>query len=305
MKSRQIEFKTRPISGQFGVEIDDIELNEKNIDDLYPSIRLAFENHSLLLFRNQNLSPQSHLKLAGLFGPIEDRYGDERTQDETFEIPQVSNVRPDGSLTDEMDLHTLNLKANQLWHTDSTFLPIPALCNIIVAKVVPRSGGGTEFTSTRSAWRDMPDTLRNRIFDKAIWHKYSHSRARISKELSALPMFNKWPDQLWRAIWTNPINGEQALYMASHAYRVEGLSIAQSQELIEELIDFCTQSRYIYIHQWQVGDLLIWDERATMHRGQAWPYDEPRVLSSVCSSVTDADGLPAMRVSYHPIIDTS
>ncbi|MEZ5923300.1 MAG: TauD/TfdA family dioxygenase [Hyphomicrobiaceae bacterium] len=285
---------TRPLSEHFGVEVLGLDLARMTRAHLYAEVRTLFEEHSALLFRGQSITREDHIRIAELFGPIEDRSADERRPGEAFEIPQVSNVLADGSVSAEMDLHTLNLKSNQLWHTDSTFLPVPALANLLIARVVTTRGGETELASTRAAWRDMPETLKARIRNRIIWHRYSHSRARISPELATLPKFNKWPDRPWPAIWTNPVNGAPALYIASHSFKVSGLSAEESAALIDELVGFCTQSEYVYSHAWQPGDVLIWDERATLHRGMPWPYDQPRTLSSICVSVTAADGLDDM-----------
>ncbi len=184
----------RPLSDTFGVEVMDVDLNKVADGLLYPEIRTAFEMHSALLFRAQSVSPEEHVRLARQFGPLEDRKANERRKGEGFEISQVSNVMAEGTVSDEMDLHTLHLKSNQLWHTDSTFLPVPALANILMARTVTSTGGETEIASTRSAWRDMPARLKDRVRHAAIWHKYSQSRARVSEELARLPMFNKWPD---------------------------------------------------------------------------------------------------------------
>ena len=158
------------------------------------------------------------------------------------------------------------------------------------------TGGATELACTRAGWADMPPALKDRIRDRAVWHRLSHSRARISPELAALPMFHKWPDQLWRAVWRNPVNGAEALYIASHAFAVEGMEDDEGTKLIDDLIAWVTQPQYTYAHQWRVGDVLIWDQRAVLHRGTAWNYKEPRVLSSICVTATATDGVDAMRV---------
>lgn len=283
-----------PISDAFGVEVLGVDLGAGALEDLYPEIRAAFEAHSLLLFRGQSLGPERHLELASRFGPIEDRKADERKPGEAFEISQVSN-RTEGGIADAMDLHTLNLKANQLWHTDSTFMPTPALANLLIARVVSSSGGETEFASTRAAWRDLPNATKTRVRNAVFRHRYSHSRARISPVLAALPMFNKWPDQRWRALWRNPVTGEDALYIASHVFAVDGVPDAEGAALVDELIAFSTQDRYVYSHSWRPGDVLIWDERATLHRGRPWPYAEERTLSSICVTARDVDGLDTVR----------
>ncbi|MEM6940643.1 MAG: TauD/TfdA family dioxygenase [Pseudomonadota bacterium] len=285
--------QTEPLCAAFGEVVRGIDINEVSDTHLFPEVRALFEERSALLFPRQEMTPETHWRLANLFGPVEDRKADERKPDEAMEIPEVSNVRDDGSTTEKMDLHTLNLKANFLWHSDSTFLPVPALVNVLTAKIVTREGGATELASTRAAWAAMPEGLKAKIRNRNIWHRYSHSRRRISEELAALPMFNKWPDQCWNALWTNPVNGREALYLASHAFQVEGYSREESAVLLDELIAFCTQSQFVYAHSWSVGDVLLWDQRAVMHRGTPWPYAQPRKLASLCASVRPEDGLPS------------
>jgi hypothetical protein len=185
---------TSPLHPRFGVEIRGLDLADIAADGAFPAIHDAFERQSLLLFRDQALSDDDHMRLARLFGVIEDRSADERAPDEAFAVPQVSNRAEGGGVTAATDLKTLNLLSNQLWHTDSTFLPTPALANIITARVVTSTGGETEIASTRAAFADMPEALQERLRGAVLRHRYAHSRARISAELAALPMFTKWPD---------------------------------------------------------------------------------------------------------------
>ncbi|MEM1236861.1 MAG: TauD/TfdA family dioxygenase [Pseudomonadota bacterium] len=289
--------QTRLLTDQFGVEVYDVDLTRVKTEIDFQAIRDLFDEHSALLFRGQDLTDEAHIRISEFFGPIEDRMADERKPGEKFKVPEVSNVREDGSTSDRMDLQTLNLKSNFLWHSDSTFLPIPALVNVITARILPTSGGATELASTRAAWAAMPKHLRSRIEGRGIWHRYSHSRKKISEELSRLPMFNKWPDQHWHSVWTNPVNGREALYLASHAFQVDGYSEADSAVLLDELVEFCTKPQFVYSHTWEIGDVLMWDQRAVMHRGTPWPYEEPRKLSSICSSAQESDGLSSVRVT--------
>ena len=285
--------KTTPLTDRFGVEITGLDLAKLTADG-YASLRTAFEEHSALLLRNQSLDDAAHLRLAAMFGPIEDRLANERKAGDVYKVPEVSNIRQDGTLTGDMDLHTLNLKANMLWHIDSTFLPVPALTNILIARIVTETGGETQLASSRAGWADMPEKLREQIRNKALWHRYAHSRARLSPELAKLPMFHKWPDQCWPAVFKNPVNGKEALYIASHAFKIDGEDQGASATLIDELTSFITQPSYVYSHKWRVGDVLIWDQRAVLHRATPWNYDEPRRLSSICVSLQAHDGLDAM-----------
>lgn len=290
-----------PLTPRFGALVDDVDLNRVTETRLFPELRAAFETHSALLFRGQDLTPEAHVRIAGLLGPIEDRRADEREKGAAFEIPEVSNVAADGSVLDAMDLGALTLKANMLWHSDSTFMPTPALSNLLAAQVVTAEGGATELASTRAAFQDMAPERQAELRRARLVHHYAHSRARISRELAAQPMFHKWPPQAWPAVWRNPVNGLEAVYVASHAYAVLGADLEDDadaqQRFIDTLIAACTQPQYVYAHQWAVGDVLLWDQRAVLHRGTPWPEDQPRTLRSICSSATDADGLSAMRAA--------
>lgn len=287
---------TVPLTSSFGVEVTGFALSDIVTTGRFAELRSLFEEHSALLFREQDFDDVAHLELARAFGPVEDRKADERKAGETFEIPKVTNVVADSSLGDEGALHRLHLESNFLWHSDSTFMPVPALTNILVARQTTSTGGATELASTRAGWADMPEDLKARIRDRGIWHHYSISRAKISPELARHPMFHKWPATHWKSLWTNPINGRESLYLASHAYKVDGYEDEEGKTLLQDLIEFCTQPQFVYSHNWKVGDVLIWDQRAVMHRGTPWPYEEPRTLSSICVSMTNRDGVEEMRL---------
>ena len=292
-----ISNRLRPLHADFGIEIADVDLRRVTASKGYPEIRAAFEEHSLLLFRDQLLDDEAHLALGALFGPIEDR-----SMGANGPKPQMANVTnrlDDGTISAPESLHTLNLVANQLWHTDSTFLPVPALANILAARILSSAGGETEFASTRAAWRALPERLRAKLQDAVLVHRNAHSRAKISLELSREARFTRWADQRWRAIWRNPVNGAEALYVASHSCAVVGMSDAEGQALIEETIAFATRPGAVYTHAWWPGDVLIWDERAMLHRGRPWPYGEERTLASICVSARDVDGLDQMRPAQH------
>ncbi len=277
----------RALHKDFGVEIQGIDLHEAALH--FPQIREAFEEHSLLLFRNQHLNEESHLAFGRLFGTIEIR--ERHPENHEVRVSIVSNRREDGYLEDEEGSRFMHQRANQLWHTDSTFLPTPALANILTARVIPSSGGATEFVSSRVAWRELPEKVREKTRNLIFLHRYAHSRKVVSEAAANLDIVTMWPDTKWKAIWRNPVNGTESLYLASHAYGVAGMNEQEGKLLINELIEFSTDPHRIYSHQWLPGDVLVWDERATMHRGTSWPYDEERTLASICITASKSDGL--------------
>ena len=277
----------------YGLRVQDVQLSEVTRKHGYLEIRHAFEEQSLLLFPKQILDDEAHLRLGALFGPREDRTIDPSNPDP--EISWVTNVKNGGSLYGEGEKRLLDLQSNMLWHTDSTFLPAPALTNILVGRTIPPSGTSTEFCSTRIAWQEMPEELKQRAQGQYFRHQYSHSRKKIDPDLAEDIRFTHWGEQVWKSVWKNPVNGREALYIASHACGIVGMEQKKALSLIDELTDWCTQARYVYAHKWKVGDVLIWDERAILHRGVPWNYDEARSLSSICVSVTPEDGLEDMR----------
>ncbi|MEL7154786.1 MAG: TauD/TfdA family dioxygenase [Pseudomonadota bacterium] len=283
--------QTTPLHADFGVEIHGVDLTTVTEDASYPEIRQAFEEHSLLLFRDQALDDPAILRFGAMFGEIENR------TDGPLEVPRVSNVLPDGSVLEPDALRLKDLQANMLWHTDSTFLPVPALANIITARIVPDEGGATELVSTRAGFARLPDDLKTKAKQAVLRHALTHSRAKVDPDLAKAAHITKWDTTRWPAVWTNPVTGAEALYIASHAFAVDGMEDADGLAFIEDLIERMTVPEAIYAHQWQVGDVLIWDERATLHRGMPWPYDQARELASICITASDSDGVAEMRAA--------
>lgn len=277
----------------FGVEVRACDVRAADAPQVFAAIRDAFETHSLLLFKDQHLDDDEHLTFAKRFGPIEDRSN--VRMDGAPKISGVSNETEEGQVMDESNLRLLDLQANMLWHTDSTFLPVPALANILQARVVPSQGGATEFASTRAGFAALSAQLQDKLRTMTFQHRYSHSRARIDPELAKLKRFTMWPDTQWRAVWPNPVTGEEAVYIASHVFGVSGMNAEEADQFVQDLIAELTQPSAVYAHAWEPGDVIVWDERAVLHRGTPWPYDQPRTLVSVCVSAGDADGLNTMR----------
>jgi alpha-ketoglutarate-dependent 2,4-dichlorophenoxyacetate dioxygenase len=137
--------------------------------------------------------------------------------------------------------------------------------------------------------------LRQRLADCFAWHDYAHSRGKVAPDLASPAERAALPAQCWRLAWRNPVNGRTALYVASHAYAIDGMDTVAAQRLLADLIDAATAPGLSYLHRWRSGDVVMWDNRATMHRGRPWPAHEPRVMVRTTISATAADGLETMR----------
>jgi alpha-ketoglutarate-dependent 2,4-dichlorophenoxyacetate dioxygenase len=166
---------------------------------------------------------------------------------------------------------------------------------VLSARVIPPRGGETEFVSTRLAWERFDAALRKRLENSFAWHDYAHPRRKIAPDLASPEERAALPPQCWRMAWKNPANGRTALYIASHAYAIEGMEPAVAQKVLAELIDAATGPGLNYVHTWRDGDVVMWDNRSTMHRGRPWPANEARHMVRTTISAGEADGLESVR----------
>ena len=283
-----------PLGPGFAAELRGVTLADVAADDaIYAAVRAAFEDHSVLLFRGQEVSGEGQLAFSRRFGPPEVTKVGSLGTGTHFVI--LSTIGDDGKVVPADHKLALRNKANQLWHTDSSFKRVPALTSVLSARIIPARGGETEFVSTRLAFERLDPALRKKLENSFAWHDYAHSRGQIAADLANPEERAALPPQCWRMVWKNPVNGRSALYLASHAYAVEGMEASAGKKLIDELMDLATAPGTSYVHEWKSGDVVMWDNRATMHRGRPWPAHEARFMVRTTISATEADGLAAMR----------
>jgi alpha-ketoglutarate-dependent 2,4-dichlorophenoxyacetate dioxygenase len=283
-----------PLGPGFGAELRGVTLADIVADDAaYAAARAAFEQHSVLVFRNQEVTDEVQLAFSRRFGPPEvTKVGSLGTGSH---FVTLSTIGPDGRVVPADHRLSLRNKANQLWHTDSSFKRVPALTSILSARIIPARGGETEYVSTRLAFERLDEDLRTKLENSFAWHDYAHSRSQIAPDLASPEERAALPPQCWRMVWRNPVNGRGAIYLASHAYAVEGIEPAAGRKLIEQLMEAATAPGVSYTHRWRAGDVVMWDNRATMHRGRPWPAHEPRLMVRTTISATEADGVDTMR----------
>ncbi len=286
--------KVVPLGPGFAAELRGATLADVATDDAaYAAARAAFEQHSVLVFRNQEVTDDGQLAFSRRFGPPEITKVGSLGTGSHFVI--LTTIGPDGKVVPPDHRYAMRNKANQLWHTDSSFKSVPALTSVLSARIIPARGGETEFVSTRLAFERLDAGMRKKLENSFAWHDYAHSRGQIAEGLASPEERAALPPQCWRMVWKNPVNGRGALYLASHAYAVEGMEPAAGKQLIEELMAAATSPGLSYVHHWKSGDVVMWDNRATMHRGRPWPAHEARLMVRTTVSATVADGLAAMR----------
>ena len=283
-----------PIGPGFAAEIRGVTMADvANDDATYAAVRAAFEEHSVLLFRGQEISGEGQLAFSRRFGPPEVTKVGSLGTGTNFVI--LTTIGDDGKVVPEDHRYALRNKANQLWHTDSSFKAVPALTSVLSARTIPDHGGETEFVSTRLAFERLPAETQRKMENSFAWHHYGHSRAKIAPGLATPEELDALPPRCWRLVWRNPVNGRGALYIASHTYAIEGMEPAGSMNVIDSLMDVATEPGVTYQHKWKSGDVIMWDNRATMHRGRPWPGNEARYMVRTTISATAADGLESMR----------
>jgi alpha-ketoglutarate-dependent 2,4-dichlorophenoxyacetate dioxygenase len=278
----------------FAAELRGVTLADvANDDDAYRQARAAFEEHSVLVFRGQEITDEAQLAFSRRFGPLEVTHP--AAQGAGTNLVILSTIDKDGKVVPPDHRLALRNKANQLWHTDSTFKSVPALASVLSGRIMPAQGGETEYVSTRLAWERLDPAVQKRFANSFAWHDYSYSRGKIAANLVGAAERAALPPQCWRMMWKNPVNGRNALYIASHAYAIEGMEEKAAQKLLAELIEAATAPGLSYVHAWRPGDVVMWDNRATLHRGRPWPAHEARLMVRTTISATAADGADSMR----------
>ena len=283
-----------PLGPGFAAELRGVTLGDIAADAAaYEATRAAFEEYSVLVFRSQDVSDDRQIAFSRRFGPLE--VTPAASEGAGTNLIILSTIDKDGKVVPADHRLALRNKANQLWHADSTFKSVPALASVLSARIIPVQGGETEYVSTRLAWERLDLDLRRRLQNSFAWHDYGHSRAKIAPGIVSAEERAALPPQCWRMMWRNPVNGRGALYVASHAYAIEGMEQAAAQKLVAELIDAATAPGSSYLHTWRQGDVVMWDNRATLHRGRPWPALEARLMVRTTISATATDGLESVR----------
>jgi len=256
-------------------EVTGVDLTRPVPPKLFAEIEAAFHEHAILLFRDQPVTDEQQVAFSELFGPVFSvtkyhRPNEKRRLRE--DMSDISNIDHEGRILPANDDRRLHNRANQLWHTDNTFKHVPARASLLSARVIPPSDGDTEFADMRAAYDALPDDRKREIEDLVVEHSIFHSRARMGISVYTDGAKAELPPVQQVLVRRHPATGRKALYLASHASHVVGWPVEKGRKLVDDLLEFATQPQFVYRHRWTEGDLIVWDNRCTMHR--ATPYDE-------------------------------
>jgi alpha-ketoglutarate-dependent 2,4-dichlorophenoxyacetate dioxygenase len=165
-------------------------------------------------------------------------------------------------------------RANMLWHSDSSFKPVPSLCSLLSGRIVPPEGGDTEFASTRCAYPSLPEGLRRQVEGAVAVHDFAWSRDQVAPGFFTDKERAEYPPVRHPMVRVNPVNGRKSLFLGAHASHIEGRPVEEGRALLAAVLDHVTRPEFRYRHRWREGDLVIWDNRCVLHR--ATPFDSGR-----------------------------
>jgi alpha-ketoglutarate-dependent 2,4-dichlorophenoxyacetate dioxygenase len=270
-----------PLGDRFAAEIGGIDLNRPLDEADVAAIWRASDEYSVLVFREQSLSDDQLRDFAAKFGPLEIGRGALQPGRRRLAIPQIgdiSNLDEDHRVRDLFDRRRLDSLGNRLWHTDASYMPVPVVLGMLHAKALPPpspfGNGETEFADMRAAYDALPDATKTAIADLIVQHDIFWSRALVGFTDFPQSERDKYPPSPQRLVRTHPGSKRKTLYLSAHGSHIVGWPVADGRLLLLDLTAHATQDRFVYRHEWRVGDLVIWDNRCTMHRGR--PHDETK-----------------------------
>jgi len=264
---------TTRLTPHFAAQIDGADISRPLDDSTWADIRAAFEEHSVLVFRGRTLDDEAQIAFSHRFGSLEVTRSMNPAAGTPFARQSNLDIKT-GEFIPTDDRRMIYQLANMLWHSDSSFKPVPALCSLLSARIIPPEGGATEFASTRCAYPVLPEDVKRRVAGATAIHDFSWSRDQIRPGFFTAEERATYPPVRHPLVRTNPVNGREALFLGAHASHIEGMPIEDGRALLKELLDHVTQPRFRYRHEWKEGDLVVWDNRCVLHR--ATPYDSAR-----------------------------
>ena len=270
----------RQLHRHFVGEVSGLDLREPLTNEQAVEVEAAMDKYAVLVFHGQDVTDEQQMAFALNFGERENPRGGNVTKKEDYRLDSglndVSNLGKDGRpLERDSRTHLFNL-GNCLWHSDSSFRAIPAKFSLLSARVVNPKGGNTEFADMRAAYDALDDETKAEIEDLICEHSLMYSRGSLG--------FTEYSDEekemfkpvLQRLVRTHPVHGRKSLYLSSHAGKVLSMSLPEGRVLLRDLTEHATQPQFVHVHKWKLHDLVMWDNRQTMHRVRRYDQSQPR-----------------------------
>jgi alpha-ketoglutarate-dependent 2,4-dichlorophenoxyacetate dioxygenase len=263
----------RQLAPTFAGEVSGVDCTKPLAPDAVAAIEAGMDRYAVMVFRDQDLSDDQQLAFTRHFGELES-YGSpghiRRAQEQRLGagIADFSNLDKDGNIISAEDRIWFFKLGDRLWHSDSSFRPVPAKYSLLSGRVLPSWGGNTEFADMRAAYDALDDRTKTEIEPLVCLHSLIYSREAIGFTQLSEDEVAAFRPVRQRLVRTHPVTGRKSLFLAAHAGAIEGWTIPESRMFLRDLTEHATQREFVYSHPWRVNDLVVWDNRQTMHRAR-------------------------------------
>jgi alpha-ketoglutarate-dependent 2,4-dichlorophenoxyacetate dioxygenase len=268
-----MELRIKKLSEHLAAEVTGVDLSSPIDDGDFETIRKAFYKHSVLVFHEQTMDEDQQVAFSRRFGPLEPTMLNDPSGGGGW-LNKLSNVDEEGRIIPQSDQRMLFLKGNLLWHSDSSYKKVPSRGALLYALVVPQTGGETEYCSMKASYAALPPEKKESLQELIAEHSLLYSRNKIAPGIMDERFQKEVPPVPQRVIRDIPETGEKTLFLGAHASHIIGWPIDKGRALLEELVAWTSQPKFVYSHSWQPGDLVMWDNRCTLHRGRPWDANQ-------------------------------
>jgi alpha-ketoglutarate-dependent 2,4-dichlorophenoxyacetate dioxygenase len=273
---RPVDPVSRPF---FAGEVSGIDITQPLSQEQASSIEKGMDQYGVLVFHGQHFNDDTQLAFSRNFGELEEASGDlnwgQKRRIESGLINDISNLDNDNQVLARDNRRRLFSLGNRLWHSDSSFKAVPAKFSLLSARLIPSAGGNTEFADMRAAYDTLDAETKAEIEDLVCEHSQLYSRSLLGFDDFTEEDRIRFKPVLQRLVRRHPSTGRKSLYLASHAGAIVGWPVPEARALLRDLIEHATQRKFVYAHEWKQWDLVMWDNRATMHRAR--PFDPKQV----------------------------
>lgn len=277
-----------PLHEDFGARVSGIDPSRPLSDEAVRELETAIDDYSFLLFPEQEMDDEKHIAFTKRLGQPEESHVALGERGEVVYLGTIGNVQDDGSKLGNDHKKTIFLTGNNMWHSDSSFRKVPCRLSIMCAYETPDEGGATTFVSARAAYNRLDDETKARIDPLIGIHDYVYSRSKVAPDAVSPSLAASLPPVPQKLVRSNPGNGARNYFVGSHAKAIDGWSEQDSRALLDDLLERATQPEYAYSHNWRPGDVVIWDNRCLVHRGEG--YDADRYRRYMRQMRTKGDG---------------
>jgi alpha-ketoglutarate-dependent 2,4-dichlorophenoxyacetate dioxygenase len=270
-----------PLNPSFVAEVTGVDMRVPPDAALMRAIVEAADTYAVLVFHGQHITDEQHVAFSRPFGRLETtikayRPGFKGRLDP--HVADISNLDEHSNLLSATDRRRMNSLGNRLWHTDYTFKETPGLYSLLSARVVPQDGGETQFADMRAAYDALPERMKQRLEGLVAEHSLLYSRGTIGFTDFSEEEKRRLGSAPQPIVRVHPGSRRKTLYLASHAMLIRGMAIPEGRILLKDLMDHATRPEFVHTHRWTARDLVLWDNRCTMHRAREYDPREVREL---------------------------